>query len=62
MIQTHRFDAAVVDLRLKLEGAGQGHNDDGNDVVRTLAAGEMAGQWLFTPGSEPRRRNSTLRT
>jgi ActR/RegA family two-component response regulator len=48
MIQTRRFDAAVVDLRLKLEGTGQGHNDDGNDVVRTLAAGEMAAVAVFT--------------
>lgn len=48
MIQTHRFDAAVVDLRLKLEGTGQGHNNDGNEVVRTLASGEMAAVAVFT--------------
>jgi hypothetical protein len=38
----------VVDLRLKLEGTGQGHNDDGNDVVRALAAGEMAAVAVYT--------------
>jgi hypothetical protein len=48
MIETRRFDAAVVDLRLKLEGVAQGHNDDGNDVVRTLAAGEMAAVAVYT--------------
>lgn len=47
-IRTHRFDAAVVDLRLKLEGVGQGQNDDGNEVVQALAAGEMAAVAIYT--------------
>jgi len=48
LIQGRRFDAAVVDLRLKLEGQGQGNNDDGNDVVRMLASGEMAAVAVYT--------------
>ncbi len=47
-IQTHRFDAAVVDLRLKLDGAAHGQNDDGNEVVKTLAAAEMAAVVVYT--------------
>jgi hypothetical protein len=47
-IRIHRFDAAVVDLRLKVEGIGQGQNDDGNAVVKALAAGEMAAVAVYT--------------
>lgn len=47
-IRTHRFDAAVVDLRLKLDGVAHGQNDDGNEVVKTLAAGEMAAVAVYT--------------
>jgi hypothetical protein len=47
-IQTHRFDAAVVDLRLKVDGDAQGHNEDGIEVVRALATGEMAAVAIFS--------------
>jgi hypothetical protein len=48
LIQARRFDAAIVDLSLRLEGIGQHHNDDGNEVVRALAAGEMAAVVVYT--------------
>ena len=41
MLFTHRFDAAVVDLRLRREHEAGGHNADGNNGVRMLAESEL---------------------
>ncbi|MFQ6332216.1 hypothetical protein [Methylophilus sp. 3sh_L] len=42
------FDAAIVDLRLKVPGGGGHHNADGNEVVKLLANAEMAAVAIYT--------------
>ena len=49
-VDTRRCDMAVVDLRLRKEVAkdGGGHNADGNEVVRSLAATAVTAIAIYT--------------
>jgi hypothetical protein len=49
LLPSHKFDAAVVDLRLRAhEAAGGQHNDQGNSVMNLLSSTEMAAIVVYT--------------
>jgi hypothetical protein len=48
LIGKNRYDAAVVDLGLKVQKDGNTHNDEGNDVVDRLASSELAAIAIYT--------------
>ena len=41
-VSSHKIDAAIVDLRLKVQQDGNQHNDQGNAVVEFLAQSDVA--------------------
>jgi hypothetical protein len=49
LLPSHKFDAAVVDLRLRIHEAARGqHNDQGNNVMNLLTSTEMAAIAVYT--------------
>src|SRR5690348_3520026 len=47
-ISARKYDAAVIDLRLRARNGGQGHNADGNRVARLLAETAVAAIAIYT--------------
>lgn len=57
LIASRKYDAAVVDLRLKGQD-GNAHNDDGNSIVELFASSEMAAIAIHTGASSETRRDA----
>jgi hypothetical protein len=58
IITERRFDAAVVDLGLKVQVEGNEHNDEGNEVVGLLASSELAAVAIYTGAPGEARRDA----
>lgn len=48
MLATTRYDAVIVDLRLKNSKGGAGYNDDGNELVKELIASKPVGIVVYS--------------
>jgi CheY-like chemotaxis protein len=48
LLEFHRFDAAVVDLRLQMEPGVAENNSQGNDLVRHITAAQPLGVVVYT--------------
>lgn len=47
-LATTRYDAVIVDLRLRNSAAGAGHNDDGNELIKELIATKPVGIVVYS--------------
>src|SRR5581483_3313453 len=48
LVTSRRFDAAVIDLRLKVQPSGNEYNEEGNAVVEFLAESDIAAIAIHT--------------